>query len=45
MRMKAGKLHGATETFPHRSMGVDIPASTTCYEDGEQIKTTQCDVQ
>jgi hypothetical protein len=44
-RTKSGKMHGLQEVLPHRTQGVEVPASSTCYEDGEQIKTTQCDVQ
>ncbi len=40
---KDGRSHGLQTMYPHRTgMGIDVPGSTICWENGEQIKTTQC---
>lgn len=40
---KDGRSHGLQTMYPHRTgLGIDVPGSTICWEDGEQIKTTQC---
>ncbi len=41
---KNGRSHGEHRTYPAVFGGVTVPGSTQCYEDGEQIKTTQCNV-
>lgn len=44
--MKNGLPHGVTQAFPFQvgsgASAVTIPGSLKCYEDGEEIKTTQC---
>lgn len=41
--IKNGRAHGLQTMHPHRTgMGIDVPGSTICWENGEQIKTTQC---
>ncbi|WBY02747.1 hypothetical protein PE066_04195 [Ramlibacter tataouinensis] len=40
---KDGRPHGLQVGYPYRTgMGIDVPASSICWENGEQIKTTQC---
>lgn len=41
--MRNGRPHGLQTLYAHRNgMGLSIPGSTICWENGEQIKTTQC---
>lgn len=46
--MKNGLQHGVVQTFPFQvgagAAAVTVPGSLKCYEDGEEIKTTQCTV-
>lgn len=46
--MKNGLQHGVVQTFPFQAgsgaSAITIPGSLKCYEDGEEIKTTQCTV-
>ena len=44
-RTWAGLHHGVHQTFPIRLNGFAMPAETKCYQDGEEIKTVQCDVE
>ena len=41
---KNGRMHGEARTYPATFGGVLVPGSMSCYEDGEEIKTTKCDV-
>jgi len=43
--MRNGLPHGEQRTMEQRYGSVTVPAKSTCYEDGEIILTTQCDVQ
>jgi hypothetical protein len=43
-RMKAGVLHGETRTMPMTYGTVTVPGSTTCYDEGEILRTARCDV-
>jgi len=43
-RIKNQRMHGEQKTFPTSFNGVPVPGGSQCFEDGEQIKTTQCDV-
>lgn len=42
--MKNGQQHGPMQTFPYQIGTVTVPGIVTCYEDGKEIKTTQCTV-
>ena len=42
--MRNGRMHGKQIQYPRTFSGVQIPGSMICWDDGEQIKTTQCDV-
>jgi hypothetical protein len=44
MHWKNGKMHGESRTYPFTVGGYSAPGSTVCYEDGEVIKTTNCQV-
>ncbi len=44
-RMKNGQRHGETRTYPANFSGTLVPGGMQCYEDGEEIKTTQCDIE
>lgn len=44
-RIKNGQRHGETRTYPANFAGTMVPGSMQCYEDGEEIKTTQCDIE
>lgn len=37
--------HGLERRYAIKMGNVDVPGEDTCWEDGEQIKTTQCDVR
>jgi hypothetical protein len=39
------RMHGPQVHYARMYRGVAIPASTVCYDEGEQIKTTNCDVE
>lgn len=41
---KNGRNHGEYRTYPAIFNGVTVPGTSRCYEDGDEIKTTQCDV-
>jgi len=43
-RMKAGVLHGETRTMPMTYGTVTVPGTTTCYDEGEILRTARCDV-
>jgi hypothetical protein len=45
-RMRDGHYHGWMTMYPHTDMmlGVQIPGSKTCYDEGEMIKSNTCDV-
>jgi len=43
--MKNGLPHGEQRTMEQKYGSVIVPAKNTCYEDGEIILTTQCDVE
>jgi hypothetical protein len=45
MRMKNSQMHGEMRTYPATFSGVQVPGTTRCYEDGEEIKTTQCNIE
>lgn len=42
---KGEKLHGPTVTYPGMMGQFPVAPSTVCYEDGEKILTTKCDVR
>jgi len=44
-RTRNGLPHGEMKTYPIVKAGLQMPGSTRCYENGEEIKTAQCDVQ
>lgn len=44
-RVKNLLQHGEQRSFPITMNGHPIPGSVTCFEEGEEIKTTQCDVK
>ena len=44
-RTKNSQLHGEMRTYPAVFSGVQVPGTTRCYEDGEEIKTTQCNIE
>jgi hypothetical protein len=39
------RMHGPQVHYARMYRGIAIPASTVCYDEGEQIKTTNCDVE
>lgn len=42
---REGRPHGLQTNYAYRMPnGVQIPASTICWDNGEQLKTTQCNV-
>jgi hypothetical protein len=43
--MKIGLPHGEQRMMEQKYGSIVVPAKSTCYEDGEVILTTQCDVQ
>jgi hypothetical protein len=44
-RIKNGQRHGETRTYPANFAGTLVPGGMSCYEDGEEIKTTLCDIE
>jgi hypothetical protein len=38
-------MHGEQKSFPTTFSGVPVPGGSQCFEDGELIKTTRCDVE
>jgi hypothetical protein len=44
-RQKDGRQHGVQQRFPYLFSTITVPGSITCFENGEEIKTTNCDVQ
>jgi hypothetical protein len=44
-RIKNQRMHGEQKSFPTTFSGVPVPGGSQCFEDGELIKTTRCDVE
>ncbi len=44
-RVKNLLQHGEQRHFPFTMNGLPIPGKVQCFEEGEEIKTTQCDVK
>lgn len=45
-KMRDGLMHGWSIVYPHTSkmLGIAVPGSKTCFEEGELIKSNTCDV-
>lgn len=43
-QFKNGRYHGLSIRYPYSTGLFNVPGGQTCYEDGEEVKTTQCNV-
>lgn len=41
---KEGKPHGKMVPYPVRSGNITVPGGEECYEEGDKLMTTQCDI-
>jgi hypothetical protein len=39
---KNGRYHGLSVRYPYSTGQYNVPGGQTCYDDGEEVKTTQC---